>query len=230
MEKKVSIKDESRIGETIAQLTTCAEKLERNLNLLDSYNQKADLINKEYIYELTTNKDEESKIILHKHLGSTNTLDNDNTNQKFNKLIKILFSQKGYGVNINDYPEIFEDLPQLDQIYFSVTHASELTNKDSFEFDYKNNKVTIKQSIIDYIIEKFTTNLTSKNKIKAFEIISNINSEMEKLKENYNINHDIITNDIYNDIFKCYKSNNSFEPKKIDYYSVYQNIILKIKD
>jgi len=232
MEKKVLIKDESRIGETIALLTQFAKSVEQNMNLLDLYNERTFLIDKKYIYEITMISDETSQKILQKYLNNINPLscDNTNTNLKINNLKRILFTQKGYGIKNTDYPEMFEDLNPLIVKNDFCYICSEIVNKDSFNFDYQNNRVTIKEEIINYINEKNTKYLTSKNQIKAFEIFKNINSEIEKLKEIYNTKGDIIGNDIYYDIFKCYMSNNLFIPKEVNYYSVYGNIISKIKD
>jgi len=232
MEKKVLIKNENKIGETISQLNIFAEVLESNLNILDLYNQKMQLIDKKYIFEISTISDENSRSILTKYLNQRDPLavDTSNTNLKLNNLIKILFAQKSSNSKLIDYPEIFEDLTPLTQLYITYRISVELENKDSFNFDFINNKVTVKNEIIDYINKMHTVYLSTRNQLKAFEIMKNIDSEIEKLKEIYNVNNDSVTNDLLYDIYKCYPLYNLNAPKKIDYHLVYNNIIAKVKD
>jgi hypothetical protein len=230
MEKKLFIKDDKRIGETIAVLTEFAETVENNMNILDIYNERLNLIDKQYIYELTNLPNESNVRAIQKYMNSINPLDTINTNEKIKNLFKILYTIKSSDGENADYFELFIDLEPIQRKNLNVFTCGELETKNTYEFDYKNNKVTIKQSVIDYINEKYTTYLTTKNQIKAFEIIKNIDSKIQELKNNYQVNGDIITNDIYNDIFKSYTTNNLFIPKTINYQSVYQNIICKIKD
>ena len=231
MEKQIFIKDENKISETISLLNQFAQSLESNLNLLNLYNDKFNLIDNKYIYEISTFAEEQSRDKINKHFATLNPLDDINTvtYSKFNNLIKILFAEMNYK-KLKDYPEIFKELTPLKQILITYRISSELENKDSFNFDFVNNKVTVKSEIIDYINEKYTTYLTTKNQLKAFDIMKNINNEIIKLKEVYNVNNDTITNDLLNDIYKCYPRYNLYKDREIDYHSVYKNIISKVKD
>ena len=192
MEKKEFTKNNERINFLMKNIERLRMTLENNLSLLDVFNNQNEFINKDFIYELTTHDEENSKKTIIDFFRSEYKYDNmNNINDKFNYLILVLFtplykkeSTKGELEHIKNYYPLEK---------YNI-HNDLYEKKDSFEFDYKNNKVSIKPEVIKQIMEDNTIYLTNEKQLKVSEIIKNIDSQINELKKyhnSYDINYEL---------------------------------------
>ena len=194
MEKKEFTKNVERINFLIKSLERMRTTLENNLSLLDVFNNQNEFISKDFIYELTTHDEESSKKIIIDFFRSEYKYDNmNNIKDKFNYLILILFTPLSRKENVKGELEHVKNYLPLEK-YNIYNYLYE--KKDSFIFDYKNNKVTIKPEVIKQITEDNTIYLTNEKQLKVAEIIKNIDIQINELKKyhnSYDINYELYT-------------------------------------
>lgn len=194
MEKREFCKNNERINYLMNSIERMRMTLENNLNLLDVFNKENEFISKDFIYELTTNDEENSKKTITDFFRSEYKYDNiNNIKDKFNYLIMILFTPLSRKENTKGELEHVKNYYPLEKY---VIYNDLYEKKDSFEFDYKNNKVTIKPEVIKQITEDNTIYLINEKQLKVSEIIKNIDiqiTELKKYHNSYDINYELYT-------------------------------------
>lgn len=208
MEKKEFCKNENKITNQINQLERLSNLLTNNLNKLEVFNGISHLIDKDFIFELTTIKNNQnSKNEIINYIKKESKFDNtSNIQSKINYLIDVLF----YPGNLEEMTE-YKNIPSLIQYNGCIIELKYLL-KDSFEFDYNRNEVKLKEEVKQKIIEENTTYLINENQLKVLELIKDIDKKFNELKKYHDVKNSCTPNifknfgllynntiDIYND-------------------------------
>lgn len=229
MEKKIYNRDNDSINNVINQLNELSNTIENNLFKLSEFNKISSIFDKEFIFEITTNKNTNSFNALEKKLREANVLDsNEFLNTKIKELIKLLFTSKEIKINSTIYSDIFNNLDELTTFDLSPFSRYEFINKDSFNYDYIKNKITLKNKIKELITERHTIYLT-KQQEKMFESIKKIDAEIEEIKKIFDTREQPTFNNIYWYLYNCYNNTNIYAERSLNLTTVYDLFILNTK-
>lgn len=209
-----------KIGEIKEQINEFCGVMESNLKLLDEYNKRGQLIDKQYVYELTLCNEQENKnkikdVFIYKYFN-----DEGEALAKFERTMYILFGfNKEQAKNL---PDFFMKIPNIQA--YTYFFDGDFINKENFEFDYVKNKVTVKPETLKKIDERYTIKLKSKNYEKVFDSIMLIKKESDRIKELYDDGGDNITNNVYRVLYYIVKNEN------VDLEDVYENLLYRVRE